>query len=165
MLDGDFYFEQNQDLCQGLADQHGTAGCKLEEPGDLVVPYWDPVWEVNDTEGGGCEVPGIEHWGEECLRWEWACNKKSWAVPALAVVAVAALGVAGGAWALGYCTGGVVICTGIASGATGVANSSSVDEAVVARASNAFQVACPVGDMPGSSRTHGARRQRRSKGE
>ena len=62
MLDGDFYFEQNQDLCQGLADQHGTGGCKLAGgSGDLVVPYWDPTWEVNDTAGGGCEVPGFEH--------------------------------------------------------------------------------------------------------
>ncbi|MCP4316500.1 MAG: hypothetical protein GY789_10920, partial [Hyphomicrobiales bacterium] len=82
MLDGDFYFEQNQDLCQSLADQFGTAACKLEGPGDLVAPYWDPVWDVNDTAGGGCEVPGFEHTVQTCEGifggWQWACDQE-WA--------------------------------------------------------------------------------------
>ncbi len=94
--------------------------------------------EIDAARGYTCRGADFDWWqggGVTNAAAEWSCENRGTVVPALAIVAVAAVVVAGAAYLAGYCTGGVVICTSVGTGATGAANSSNVDESLAARLS------------------------------
>jgi len=72
IMDGDFYFEDNKDLCESLRPEGGGPACQVKGPGDLVVPAYDPYWDVQ-FDNGDCEVPGFTHVVQVCKGWSTAC--------------------------------------------------------------------------------------------